>query len=177
MPYSKNPSPKILANRAAKVVMNRAALDDAVVGMADALLAAGQQIIADAAETARQELHPEEDAKLRAKRGVPMMADTGILGCWAAGKKVGGGMVGKPKVSKLITTAMGLQKTVRRVASTPANEAVLFVGFASPIAHFRELGTIKEVARPFLSPALNRNLAMVGPLVPEAMGKRIRAAG
>ena len=44
----RHPSAKILANRAAKVVMNRAALDAAVLGMADALLAVGQQIIDDA---------------------------------------------------------------------------------------------------------------------------------
>ena len=84
-----------------------------------------------------------------------MMPDTGALGVWAAGKKVGGGMVGKPR-SRRSSSMARAPRSVRRVASTPRNEAVLFVGFASPIAHFAELGTIKEPARPFLTPALNR---------------------
>jgi len=167
MPYSKAPSAKVLANRAAKVVMNRAALDDAVLGMADALLAVGQQILDDASQNAPR------DPEAAARRGVPMMADTGALGVWAAGKKVGGGMVGKPRATKVIDTMAG-PRSVRRVASTPKDEAVLFVGFASKIAHFAELGTIKETARPFLTPALNRNLGTLGAsLVVPAMGKRI----
>ena len=167
MPFSKAPSAKVLANRAARVQMNRAALDDLVLGMADALLAVGQKIIDDAAANAPR------DPETAARRGVPMMADTGVLGVWAGGKKVGGGMVSKPRVSKVITTSMGVQKTVRRVASTPKNEAVLFCGFASPIAHFAELGTINEIARPFFTPAFNRNIGGAAELVPVAMGKRV----
>ncbi len=174
MPYSKVPSAKVLANRAAKVVMNRAALDAAVLGIADALLVTGQAILADASANA-----PRDPATAQ-KRGVPMMADTGILGVWAAGKKVGGGMVGKPRVTTIVESKAipGTFRSLRRVAATPANEAVMFVGFSSPIAHFAELGTIKETARPFLTPALNRNLGTLGTsLVVPAMGKRIRAAG
>ena len=177
MPYSKAPSAKVLANRAAKVVMNRAALDDAVLGMADALLAVGQQIVDDASKgPGGSGIGSLRDPTTAARRGVSMMADTGALGVWAAGKKVGGGMVGKPRVSTVIESKAipGTFRSVRRVASTPRNEAVLFVGFASPIAHFAELGTIKEPARPFLTPALNRNLGTLGAsLVVPAMGKRI----
>jgi hypothetical protein len=177
MPYSKAPSAKILANRAAKVVMNRAALDDAVLGMADSLLMVGQQIVDDASKgPGGSGVGSLRDPELAAKEGRPMMLDTGILGVWAAGKKIGGGMVSKPRVTKVVEskTIPGTFRSVRRVASTPRNEAVLFVGFASPLAHFAELGTIKEPARPFLTPALNRNLGTLGAsLVVPAMGKRI----
>ena len=172
MPYSKAPSAKVAANRLAKVVMNRAALDDAVLGMADALLAVGQQVIDDAAANAPR------DPGTAQKRGVPMMADTGVLGVWAAGKKVGGGMVGKPRVTTVIESRSipGTFRSVRRVASTPRDEAVLFVGFASPIAHFVELGTVKMLARPFLTPALSRNLPGLSETIEPAIGKRVKAS-
>jgi hypothetical protein len=175
MPYSRTPSAKALANRAAKVVMNRAALDEAVLGMADALLETGVKIIADASKgPGGSGVGSLRDPAAAAKRGVPMMLDTGILGVWAAGKKIGGGMVSKPRVTKVIDTSSG-PRSVRRVASTPRNQAVLFVGFASPLAHFAELGTVKEIARPFLTPALNRNLPGLSATLVPAMGKRIGA--
>src|SRR5664280_889254 len=98
MPSPKIASARTIAHRNARVVMNRAALDELQLGMADGLLALGQQIIADASASARHELHPEEDAALRAKRGVPMMADTGHCVVYALGKKVGGeeGSLDKP---------------------------------------------------------------------------------
>lgn len=170
MPYSKAPSAKILANRKAKVVMNRNALDAAVLGMADALLAVGENVLADAISGA-----PSDPARTH---GIHL-SETGALGVWAAGKKIGGNMVGKPRVTKIVesTKIPGTFRSVRRVAATPKDEAVLFVGFAAWWAHFSELGTIKMVARPFLAPALNRNLGTLGtPLVVPAMGKRIRAA-
>ena len=171
MPYSKAPSAKVLANRKAKVVMNRAALDAAVLGMADALLVVGENVLADAIIGA-----PSDPARTH---GVHL-SETGALGVWAAGKKIGGNMVGKPRVTKVIENREipGTYRSVRRVAPTPQDQAVLFVGFAAWWAHFAELGTIREVARPFLIPALNRNLGTLGTsLVVPAMGKRIRAAG
>jgi hypothetical protein len=107
-----------------------------------------------------------------------MMADTGVLGVWAAGKKVGGGMVGKPRVTTVIESRSipGTFRSVRRVASTPRDEAVLFVGFASPIAHFVELGTVKMLARPFLTPALSRNLPGLSETIEPAIGKRVKAS-
>ena len=86
------------------------------------------------------------------------MADTGVLGVWAAGKKVGGDMVtGKP-----------------RGMATPKDQAVLGVWFSSPLSHFAELGTVKERARPFLTPALARNLGDVGPYVTRAIDHRAK---
>jgi hypothetical protein len=155
------PSPKIasartIANRKARVVMNRAALDEMQLAMADGLLTLGQRIIAGAQDRARQELFPEEDAALRAKRGVPMMADTGHSAVWALGKKVGGeeGEIAKPR---------GLK--------TPANEAVLAVWFSSPLSHFREYGTIKEPARPFLTPELMADIPNAGDDVKAAIAR------
>jgi hypothetical protein len=154
VPSPKVASPKLIARRAARVVMNRAALDAAQLGMADALLEIGQRIIADASANAPR------DPETAAKRGVPMMADTGHVVVYALGKKVGGdeGNTGKPRGMK---TAKG--------------RADLGVWFSSPISHFAELGTIKEIARPFLTPAFNRNIAGAASTVVPAMGKRIRA--
>jgi hypothetical protein len=155
MPYSKAPSAKILANRKARVIMNRAALDELQLGMADGLLQLGQQIIAEARANAPR------DPEIAAKRGVPMMADTGHCVVYALGKKVGGeeGGTGKPRGMK-----------------TPKDQVVLGVYFSSPIAHFAELGTIVEPARPFLTPALMSNIGNAGPYVKAAMNKRAASA-
>ena len=161
MPSPKIASARTIANRKARVIMNRAALDELQLGMADGLLKLGQQIIAQASATARHELHPEEDAALRAKRGVPMMADTGHCVVYALGKKVGGeeGETGKPRGMK-----------------TSKGSADLGVWFSSPLSHFAELGTIKETARPFLTPALMSNIGDTGPYVQAAMSKRAASA-
>ena len=53
---------------------------------------------------------------------------------------------------------------------------MLGVWFSSPLAHFAELGTIKETARPFLTPALMANVDDVGPYVTAAMRKRAASA-
>ena len=176
MPYSKAPSAKVLANRKARVVMNRAALDAGVLGMADALAIVGQKILDDASRgPGGSGVGSLRDPATAARRGVPMMLDTGALGVWAGGKKVAGGMVSKPRVTKTIESASG-PHSVRRVASTPANQAVLFVAFASRLAHLAERGTIHEIARPFFTPAFNRNIGGAAATVVPAMGKRIRAA-
>lgn len=151
MPSPKVASARTIANRKARVVMNRAALDELQLAMADGLLALGEQIIAEARDNAPR------DPEAAARRGVPMMADTGNLVVYALGKKVGGddGGTGKPRGMK-----------------TPKDQAVLGVWFSSPLSHFHELGTIKMRAHPFLTPALARNLGDVGPYVRKAMTAR-----
>ena len=153
MPSPKVASARTVANRKARVVMNRAALDELQLAMADGLLRLGEQIIAEARDTAPR------DPEIAAKRGVPMMADTGNLVVYALGKKVGGdeGGTGKP-----------------RGMATPKDQAVLGVWFSSPLSHFAELGTLKERARPFLTPALARNLGDVGPYVTRAINLRAK---
>lgn len=153
MPSPKVPTARTIANRKARVVMNRAALDELGLALADGLLALGEEILADAAANAPR------DPEIAAKRGVPMMADTGHLVVYAGGKKVGGdeGGTGKPRGMK-----------------TPPDQAVLGVWFSSPLAHFAELGTIKESPRPFLGPALAAHLGNTGPYVQKAMAARAR---
>lgn len=159
MPSPKVPSAKVLANRAKKVVMNRAALDAMQIGMADVLLATGQRIIADASKgPGGSGVGSLRDPEAAAKRGVPMMLDTGHVGVWGLGKKIGGDMTAKPR---------GLK--------TPKDQVVMVAAFASPLAHFAELGTIKEIARPFLTPAFNRGIPGAADAVPAAMAKRVRA--
>lgn len=151
MPSPKVVSARTIANRRARVVMNRAALDELQLAMADGLLALGERIIAEARDNAPR------DPEAAAARGVPMMADTGNLVVYALGKKVGGddGGTGKPRGMK-----------------TPKDQAVLGVWFSSPLSHFHELGTVKMRARPFLTPALARNLGDTGPYVRKAMAAR-----
>jgi hypothetical protein len=161
MPSPKIPTARTIANRKARVIMNRGALDELQLSMADGLLELGQRIVAEAAANARHELHPAEAATRREKRGVPMMADTGHVVVYALGKKVGGeeGETGKPR---------GME--------TPKDQAVLGVWFSSPLSHFKELGTVKETARPFLTPALMGNIGDTGPYVQAAMKKRAASA-
>jgi hypothetical protein len=155
MPSPKIASARTVANRKARVIMNRGALDELQLGMADGLLTLGQRIVAEAAANAPR------DPEAAARRGVPMMADTGHVVVYALGTKVGGeeGSTGKPRGMK-----------------TPKDQAVLGVWFSSPLAHFAELGTIKETARPFLTPALLANVDDVGPYVTASIRKRAASA-
>ena len=142
MPSPKAPSAKLLARRAVKVVMNRAALDEISLATVDGLLEMTREVMADAMSRAPR------DPETAERRGVPMMADTGTVGAWAGGKKVGGDMTRKPRGVK--------------------NDLVVVGAFASPVAHLIEGGTIKMTARPFLTPALLATL-------PDAQGF-VRAA-
>lgn len=157
MPVSKAPSAKVLANRAAKITMNRAALDAAGLGIADGLFTLGTQIIADASAAAPR------DPKVAAKRGVPMLKDTGHCSVWAMGKLVSG------------DSALAASSQKPRGLKTPADQIVLVVWFSSPIAHFAERGTVHERPRPFLLPAFNRNIPNAAKFVPPAMAKRVAA--
>jgi len=153
MPSPVRPSARVLANRAARIVMNRAALDELEGGMADGLLNLGLRIILQA------EARAPRDPEAAAARGVPMMADTGGVQVWARGKRVGGVWEKRPPR-----------------ASAPKDQVVMFVGFGAPIAHLVELGTIKMSARPFLTPAVMANLPDAGDYVKGAMSRRAASA-
>lgn len=157
MPSPKAPSAALLARRGARVVLNRAALTAAQLGIADGLLEIGKRIIADYAATAPR------DPEIAAKRGVPMMADTGHASVFALGKFVAGD-----------TTKTASQNKPHGL-TTSKNRVDLGVWVSSPLAHFAELGTIKEVARSAFIPAFNANIGGAAAIVPVAMGKRIRA--
>jgi len=150
MPSPKVPSARVLANRQNRIVMHRESLDALQLGIADGMLEMGNGILADAVA------HAPRDPVAAAARGVPEMADTGGVQIWALGKRAGGIWEKKPRGARI-----------------PKDEVVMIVGFGSPIAHFAEEGTIKEVARPFLLPAFNRGLPDADKFVVPAMGKRI----
>jgi hypothetical protein len=155
MPVSAAPSAKVLANRAAAIVMNQAALDAAGLGIADGLFALGTQIIADASSRA------PKDAAEAAKRGVPMMADTGHCAVWAMGKLVAG------------DSSLAASSQKPRGLKVPADQMVLVMWFSSPLAHFAEHGTVKEAPRPFFLPAVNAGVPGTGKYVLPAMAARI----
>ena len=134
MPYSKAPSAKVLANRAAKVVLNRAAFDQITLAVADGLYELGLKVIADAAAKAPR------DPEKAAERGVPMMADTGHVVAFVNGKRIAGDVGRKPRGAKV---GPGIS---------------IIAGFGSPLAHLIEGGTIKMRARPFLTPAMMADL-------------------
>jgi hypothetical protein len=156
MPSPKVASARVRANRQARVVLNRAALDEIQLRIADGLLGWGEKVLAEAVANAPR------DPEKAAERGVPMMADTGHVLVYALGKKVGGetGETGKPRSMK-----------------AGKDQVVVGVWFSSPIAHFAEIGTIKERARPFLTPAILANATDAGGYVEAAMAKRSKAAG
>lgn len=154
MPSPKIASARTIANRRARVVMNRAALDELGLGMADGLHAVGEKVLADAVSVM---VPGHLDAP---PYGEGLIASGHVL-TYAGGKKVAGdeGGTGKPRGMK-----------------TPVDQAVMGVWFSSPLAHFAELGTIKEPARPFLTPAFMANIGDTGPYVQTAMKKRAASA-
>ena len=163
MPSPDQPSAKLVARRAAKIVMNKAAIDALYAGMADGLIALGGAIIADASERA------PKDAEIAAKRGVPMLKDTGFISVW-------GPVKGK---SVLVhgSAQVAASKNKPRGVRTPIDQVVLVAGFASPLAHLQELGTIKMKAHPFLTPVLMANVGNAGEYVKGAMSRYTATAG
>ena len=159
MPSPDQPSAKLVARRAAKIVMNKAAIDALYAGMADGLIQLGEKIIEDARERA------PKDAEAAAKRGVPMMCDTGYVTVYGQGKLVHG--------SAQVAAAKNKPRGVR----TPKDQVVMIAAFSSPIAHLQELGTVNMNAHPFLTPALMANVANAGPYVAGAMSRYAATAG
>jgi hypothetical protein len=150
---------RTVERRGAKIVWNRQALDELTAGMADGLEEVLVGVRDDAAASAPR------DPEKAAGRGVPMMADTGRVAVYAAGKLVSG------------TAERSASGNKPRGARTPADQVVGFVMFDSPISHFAEEGTVKERARPFLLPAFNRGVGGIPPAVLGGMTTRARRAG
>jgi hypothetical protein len=148
---------RTVTRREVKIQYNKAAVDALYAGVADGVIELLGTIRDDAVT------HAPRDAEKAAKRGVPMMADTARVAVYVAGKLVSG--TGE-------RTAAGNKP---KGAKTPADQVVGFVMFDSPIAHFAELGTVKEVARPFLLPAFNRGIPGAEKVLIPAMGKRLGA--
>lgn len=149
---------RTVTRRDVKIQYNRAVVDALYAGVVDGVVELLTTIRDDAVASAPR------DPATAAKRGVPMMADTARVAVYAMGKLVSG--TGE-------RTAAGNKP---KGAKTPADQVVGFVMFDSPLSHFAELGTVKEVARPFLTPAFNRSIGGLAGVVVPAMGKRVRAA-
>jgi hypothetical protein len=148
---------RTVTRREGKIVYAKAAVDALYAGVTDGVI--------ELLETIRDEAvaNAPRDPETAAERGVPMMADTARVAVYAMGKLVSG--TGE-------RTAAGNKP---KGAKTPADQIVGFVMFDSPIAHFAELGTIREVARPFLLPSFNRHIADAGKCVLPAIAKRLAA--
>lgn len=141
-------SARVIGNRKARVVLNRAALDQVQLGMADGLQEVGEAIIAE--------------ASARAPKLTGALAASGTVAVFALGKLVSG------------RTDIAAAKNKRGV-KVGKNEVVMILGFTDWKAHFAELGTIKERARPFLIPAFNGGIGGAAVAVPNGM--RARAGG
>lgn len=152
MPSPKAPSAKLLARRGAQVVMNKAALDAAQLGIADGAIELSNVILADA--TANAPDAPPYGAGL---------VESGAATVWALGKLISGDV------------NRAASKNKPRGAKTPKDQVVMFVAFRATHAHLLELGTVNMAAHPFLLPAFNRHVSGAERFVTPAMGKRIKA--
>jgi len=148
---------RTVTRRNVKIQYNKAAVDALYAGVADGVIELLTAVRDDAVARAPR------DPETAARRGVPMMADTARVAVYAAGKLVSG--TGE-------RTASGNKP---KGAKTPADQIVGFVMFDSPISHFAELGTIKEVARPFLLPAFSAHIQDAARCVLPAIRKRMSA--
>lgn len=128
-----------------RVVLNRAALDEVTLGMADGLLALADAVIA---ATTVPDATPY---------GMGLI-ETGSSVAYVLGKKVGGG-ASKPRTMRV--KSMGV---------------AIAGGFGFP-AHFAELGTIHQPARPFLTPALMATVPDAGAYVGAAVQRRLGTRG
>lgn len=165
MPTRTVASPRVVSLRNARMVKNKEAFDALYAGIADGLIMLGEDILADAVRKGARHRDPEAAQK----RGVPMMIDTGRVSVFAP-------VDGKSKIvygSLAVTQAQNRGKGVRNTTG----QVVMFVGFTSPLAHFLELGTVKERADPFLTPAVMANIANAGPYVKGAMSRYAATAG
>jgi hypothetical protein len=148
---------RTVTRREVTIAYNRAAVDALYAGVVDGVEEMLEQVRDDYAANAPR------DPETAAERGVPMMADMGRVAVYAAGKLVAG--TGE-------RTAAGNKP---KGAATPADQVVGFVMVDSPIAHFAELGTIHEVARPTLLPSFNRHIQDASKCILPSISRRIAA--
>lgn len=154
-PYKKA-SPEVLAARryaraAAKIEMNRKALDEFQLGMADGLGEMGKRVLDESHSIAAAypAVAPGTPGGLRdpaaaAERGAKMLMDTGRVIVYLDGKNVGRLGIDVDVTSK--PKGMRARK----------GEVSMEVAYFSKLAHLVELGTIKMPARPFLLPAAHK---------------------
>jgi hypothetical protein len=131
-----------------RVVLNRAAVTDLGLAVADGILEVGQQIIA----AARPPDSP--DPPFPTGQGLPLQG--GVL-VYVDGQKVAG------------WHQRGKQPRKPRAAKTPKGAIVGIVGYGFP-GRFAETGTANSPAQPFLSPATDQ----VTPAIPGHLRTGVR---
>jgi len=131
MPSPKIPSAKLLARRAAKVVLNRAALDEVVRKAADGAFEFAKSII-DGADV--PDATPFGEG-LVTQGGVIAYVDRKLVATYAKN----GDSVKKPRGAKL-------------------GKGIVIVGGYGFPGRFQETGTVKQAARPFLTPEVMADL-------------------
>lgn len=140
--------------RGSKIVINRAALDDVTLAIADGLNAVGMEIL--------QSTNPPDSPFPPYPEGEGLPKQGGVL-TYVNGKKVAGyGQDGK-------------QPRAPRAAKVSRSQgAVVIVGYGFP-ARFNEEGTVKMAAQPFFSPVafdiLPRSAEIMEPIVRPALPK------
>lgn len=133
-----------------RMEINRAALSEITLGVADGLFELGKSILADA--------------------NVPDAPPYG------QGLVEGGGVIvyvkgGTGTAKKVASTTIGGKQIRKPRQARIAIGATALVGYGFP-GRFVELGTIATPAQPFLSPALASNLADMGPTIKDACIRR-----
>jgi len=160
----------------ARVVLNRAALDQVTLALADGMFALAQKIV----DTA----HPPDDPPY----GEGLVTEGAAI-CWVNGRKVAS-TPARPieKIEEHVTGgsfghAVQFHKT-RKVGGTPTKPRGLkldspgitaVAGFGFP-GRFNEIGTVHQPARPFLSPAAAEVLPDAPITLSRAMAKRLARA-
>jgi hypothetical protein len=134
-----------MAKMTARVVLNRAALNELTLGVADGLFELAEKIISAA--------NPPDDTPI----GVGLV-EAGAAIAFVGRKKVGG------------TTVLGRQVAKPRSATLGPGVTVIG-GYGFP-ARFQELGTVHQPARPFLTPALLAELPGAAGYIRSAVSRR-----
>ena len=143
--------------RGQRIVMNRAALTEIEYGMAQGLEELGIVMLADATAVM-----------------VPGYLDAPPYGEGL----VASGFVREWVRKRLVTGRTDIMASANRPHGLVlgADEAVMIVGFASPLAHLQELGTVHQPAYPFLSPAVAKNIEALQRYVLKGIAARVAKA-
>lgn len=139
-----------MAKASVRVVANRAALETAVLAVADGMLEAGELMVR-AARPPDSPFQPYPTGEGLPKQG-------GWLG-YVNGAKFGGGSL------------RGLQPRKPR-SDVPRTGIAIVVGFGFP-ARFVELGTVRVRARPFLTPAVMSIVPTADVVISAAVRRRL----
>lgn len=142
-----------------KVVLHRETIDAVTLGAIDGLFALAKDVVLEAAAHAPDS--PYDPYPIG--EGLPKQG--GAL-AYAKGGKIAGWSQRGPQPAK----PRALRETSRASGFTVAG------GFGFP-AHFAELGTIREPARPFLTPALMAKLPEAEPYIAQGVRRRLASAG